>query len=493
MTTNITYKFIGDATSLNKATKTASSNLDKMGSKLKSSFSASSLLGPVAAAASFNAIADAVTQATKAYFEDAKSLGTLNGLIDNNTNATSSQKKALDATIQEMSLMSAVADDDLRNAMSKLVVATGDVTKAQDLLQLSLDVSAGTGKDLGSVSAALSKAYNGNYGALAKLVPGVEKGAGAFDDLKSSFSGAAATAGANNPFGQMNVVIDQLNEKLGEQFAPLIKDFMAWLSGPEGTAVIQDLSDTFEGLGLVLGDISDFLDSDMGKMVKQFGDLVAAATPLGQLGAFFQFRKDVEDSNGAVARIFGEYVTSVEDRKLSLQRSVNVIPEIEKDFNKKVAPIAQRIKDAAGKIRDAGEQFKKSINFSDYLDEKSGVFDTTKFINKFRGIVAAAKELPTKLKALRKAGASPEVLQQVIAMGPEQGLAVANGFLSNAGSAKEYSAGLNTLSMLGQKSAAQAGTSNTYQINVNKANMTAEEIITAIQKYERKTGKKVVF
>ena len=491
MTSNITFKFAGDVTPLRRATKQATGELEKFGGKMKSSFSPANLLGPVAAAASFTAIADAVSKATKAYFEDQKSLGTLNGLIDNNTNATSQQKMELDGVIQKMSAMSAVADDDLRNAMSKLVVATKDVSESQELLQLSLDVSAGTGKDLGAVSAALSKAYNGNYTALSKLVPGVQKGAGAFDDLRKSFSGAAATAGANNPFGQLAVVMDQLNEKLGEQFAPFIKDFMAWLNGPEGTAAVQDLADTFDGLGLVLDDISAFMDTDMGKVVKGFGDLVAAATPLGQLGSFFQLRKDMEDNQPG--KILAGMVGDLEARKASMQRVVDTIPEVEEEVDKKIAPLAERIKNAAGKIREAGEQFKKAINFGEFIDDKSGVFDSTKFMEKFRKLIDAAKALPGKLKALRKAGASPEVIQQIIAMGPEQGLAVAQGFLSNAGSAAEYSKGLNTLSSLGQQSAAQATTSNTYSINVNKANMTAEEIIAVIQKYERKTGKKVNF
>ena len=493
MTSNITFKFIGDTAPLKKATKSATGELEKLGGKMKSGFGVDKLLGPLAAAASFQAIADTVTNATKAYFEDQKSLATLNGLIDNNTNATGSQKKALDEAIQQMSLMSAVADDDLRSAMSKLVVATGDVTSAQDLLQLSLDVSAGTGKDLGSVSAALSKAYNGNYGALQKLVPGTQKGAGALDDLKRSFAGAAATAGANDPFKQMSIIFEELNEKLGEKFAPLIKDFMAWVQGPEGKAVIEELNYAIDGIGVAFEGVSEFLDSDGGKIAKQIAEIVGMTTPMVQFFNFFSTLGKQSEMDNYLTDKLVEYNAGIEDRKLSLKKTVEVIPEIEEEFDKKVKPIPQRIKDAAQKIRDAGEQFKKAISFGDFIDDKSGVFDSTKFMDKFRKLVDAAKQLPSKLKALRKAGASPEVLQQVIAMGPEQGLAVANGFLSNAGSVSEYSKGLNTLSMLGQKSAAQAQTSNTYEINVNKANMSAEDIIAVIQKYERKTGKKVVF
>jgi hypothetical protein len=50
-----------------------------------------------------------------------------------------------------------VLDDELRPAFQTLLTATGSLTKAQEGLQLALDVSAGTTKDLGSVSSALAK------------------------------------------------------------------------------------------------------------------------------------------------------------------------------------------------------------------------------------------------------------------------------------------------------------------------------------------------
>ena len=154
--------------------------------------------------------------------------------------------------------------------------------------------------------------------------------------------------------------------------------------------------------------------------------------------------------------------------------------------------IAQRIKDGAEKIKSAGKSFADALKIDDFFNKDTGIFDTTGLMEKMQKLVNAAKALPARLRALRKAGASPEVLQQIVAMGPEQGLAVAQGFLDNAGSVKEYSAGLRQLNVLGQQSMAGAGAKN-YTINVTKANMTAEEIITAIQKYERKTGVKVNF
>jgi hypothetical protein len=153
--------------------------------------------------------------------------------------------------------------------------------------------------------------------------------------------------------------------------------------------------------------------------------------------------------------------------------------------------IAKRIKDGAKNIADAGKKWASSLDITAGLNEDKTAFDASAFMEKMRAVVAAAKALPAKLRALRKAGASPEVLQQIVAMGPQEGLVAATGFLDNAGSVKEYSTSLQTLNKLGAQSQANAAGANTYAININKANMTAEEIIAAIQKYERKTGKKV--
>ena len=65
-----------------------------------------------------------------------------------------------------MSIQIGVADDQLRPAFANLARATGDVTKSQELLTLSTNISAATGKDLESVSIALSKAYGGNVAGL---------------------------------------------------------------------------------------------------------------------------------------------------------------------------------------------------------------------------------------------------------------------------------------------------------------------------------------
>jgi hypothetical protein len=94
-----------------------------------------------------------------------------------------------------------VLDDELRPAFQTLLTATGSITKSQEALELALSVSAGTGKDLGSVSLALAKGFSGQTTALSRLGAGLSKATLASGDmdailteLTSKFRGQALEA-----------------------------------------------------------------------------------------------------------------------------------------------------------------------------------------------------------------------------------------------------------------------------------------------------------
>lgn len=112
--------------------------------------------------------------------------------------------------IQRLQREFGIVDDLLRPAYQSLAIATRDTAESQRLLNLSLIISAATGKDLGSVTAALSKAYLGNNTALTRLGVGISKA-----DLKTksfyeittnladTFKGSA-TAAANTFQGSID-------------------------------------------------------------------------------------------------------------------------------------------------------------------------------------------------------------------------------------------------------------------------------------------------
>ena len=201
--------------------------------------------------------------AVKAFAEDDAAAQKLATTLGNVTGASDAQVASVEEFITKTSMAAAVADDQLRPALDSLVRGTGDVTKAQDLLSLALDISAGTGKDLGAVSDALSKAFNGNLGPLKKLDPAlaslVENGASAdevFAALGKTFSGQASTA-ANTTSGKMKnlgIQMGELKESIGAAVAPLVEKllpaflkFSSWAR--ENTGLIVTL-------GIVIGTLA---------------------------------------------------------------------------------------------------------------------------------------------------------------------------------------------------------------------------------------------
>lgn len=105
----------------------------------------------------------------KAAIEDEAAQLRLATSLKNVTGATEAQIKATEDYILKTTLATGVTDDELRPSLDRLVRSTGDVQKAQELQTLALDIAAGTGKSLQAVSEALSKTYDGNFGALKRL------------------------------------------------------------------------------------------------------------------------------------------------------------------------------------------------------------------------------------------------------------------------------------------------------------------------------------
>ena len=179
----------------------------------------------------------------------------------------------VESFIDGMARATGVADDELRPAMVTLVNATGDAAEAQRLMSLALDVSAGSGRDLSSVTMALSKAANGQTTALRRLGVPLSDAAIKSGDLRTVaaelndvFGGQAAKA-ANTYEGRikrLGVAFGELQESLGTGF----------LNGLEGseegtrslTSAIESLEPAMEGLGAMvatqvngLGDLVDIM------------------------------------------------------------------------------------------------------------------------------------------------------------------------------------------------------------------------------------------
>jgi hypothetical protein len=143
-----------------------------------------------------------------------------------------------------------VLDDELRPAFQSLLNATGSITKAQQGLELALNISAGTGKDLGAVSLALAKGFSGQTTALSRLGAGLDKATLASGDmdkitasLTAKFSGQALAA-TTTYTGQMNA-LTLATENAKEEIGKGLLDSIALLGGNNGINTATESMDRF--------------------------------------------------------------------------------------------------------------------------------------------------------------------------------------------------------------------------------------------------------
>jgi phage-related protein len=223
---------LADVDDLNKKLKAANGDVEKSASGLEK-------FGKVAGAAFLAAAAAAGAYAlkigvdgVKAALADEQSQVKLASALENATNATKAQIAATEDSIDKMARATGVADDNLRPALARLALSTGNVSKAQDLLSLALDISTQTGKPLEGVANALGKAYDGNSAALGRLGIGLtaaELKAMSFTEVQGKLSdlfGGAAAKNAETFQGRMDrlkVAFDEGVETIGYNLLPIIQ------------------------------------------------------------------------------------------------------------------------------------------------------------------------------------------------------------------------------------------------------------------------------
>jgi len=192
----------------------------------------------IPATAALAGLAAGLGSAAKAAMEDAAAQDQLAGVLKRSGMATDEQIAINEKLLSVMSRSAAVADDDLRPALATLVQSTGSLEYSQELLSAALDISASTGKDLTTVTDALSKAYNGNMKGLkgldASLIPLIADGQ-SFDDVMIALAGTtggAASDAANTAAGQMKnfgIQMAEAKESIGAALLPAVEKLLGIL------------------------------------------------------------------------------------------------------------------------------------------------------------------------------------------------------------------------------------------------------------------------
>jgi hypothetical protein len=237
------------------------SNLKRNGRKMAKS------IGAVTLAVGALAIALGV-DAVKAAAEDERSSRILEEQLRKTVGANDEMVASVEAYISKTQLRVGIQDDQLRPSFARLLRSTEDVDEAQKALNLALDISVATGKDLEPVTAALGKAYDGNDASLGRLGLGLDAAILKSGDtnlimetLTKTFGGFADKESKTFE-GQLRIVnirLDETKEAIGTKLLPVmgtllttVNDVAKGFSGedPEGLSNrARELAGNFEGNG----------------------------------------------------------------------------------------------------------------------------------------------------------------------------------------------------------------------------------------------------
>lgn len=289
------------------------------------------------AAAAIAGLAAGLGSATKAAMEDAAAQEQLAGVLRRTGMATEDEIKSVEDFITAQSRLTAVTDDQLRPALATLVNATGSAQYAQELLTISQDVAAATGKDLETVTQAMAKAANGQTAALYKLDPALRTtvGVGAeFEDVLRGLNihqGAAAEAAetAAGRMANLQIQFDEAKESIGAALLPVMQKLLDALLplaywAQENTKIILIFAGVIGGLaGAVLAVNAAMKLYQATLIIVQVAqaalNFVMAANPIGLVviaiaalvAAFVVAYKQSETFREIINKLFGAISTGV--------------------------------------------------------------------------------------------------------------------------------------------------------------------------------------
>ena len=463
------------------------------------------------AVAAMGALTVAAGYSIKAAVADSAAQAQLAKTLQNVVGATDAQVAATEKQISAMQMATGVADDQLRPAYASLVLGTKDLAQANEALQLAMDISAGTGTDLASVSDALAKAYGGNFKALRQLSPElyamIKDGADletVMATLAKTFGGSAAVAAntTEGKFRRLGVALGEVQESIGLALLPAVEAVLPYLIS-FGTWA-QDHVGTLLAVGTAIAAISTAL---IGFKAAQ---LIANAVTVVTTALNWSLAASAAAANtaltigvGAAAIAAGLVVaagafltfkaatkTTVETVKPFGPQLSEIIPKID-TVGKGLGGAGDAAKKMADRIKEASDALKKYLEaalddaktqladaqtaFNDFATEVSdsikdafsfadakdaGDETGAGFLQGLRDQVAGIVKYGADVKTLLGMGLSQQALQAVLDAGGESGAAIAAELIAGGSSAIKET---NDLVMAAENAAATIGTQAAQQ------------------------------
>jgi hypothetical protein len=326
---------LADVSDFNRGINTADDQTGKLESSLRINGKKMAKSIALVTIAIGGMVAALAIDAAKAAADDEVSQAKFRESLKDSAGVTDDFVDSLDGVIEKMQFMSGFSDGQLRDGLSRLTRSTEDVTEAQDLLELSMDISRGTGKDLDTVVGNLAKAYDGNEGALKRMGVPLDDAilkSGDFkditDELTRLFGGQASTY-ADTYQGKLDIVNQRLGE-LKESAGAVLLDPMKRL-----LEVVNDVAKGFAGETTESG-----LTGKVGMMQRELTtktggytlgeSLAVLATSFGNLFSALNDDKDADSTLNTIAGAMNNLADGINAVSDAYRESKSVFSDVKK-------------------------------------------------------------------------------------------------------------------------------------------------------------------
>jgi len=494
------------------------------------------------AVAALGALSVIAGKSVKAAIDDEAAQVQLAKALKNVTGATDAQIAAVEQQIRAMQMATGVADDELRPAFASILRGTNDITEANKGLALAMDVSAGTGKNLGEVSDALAKAYGGNYKALKQLSPELYqmiKDGASLDSvmaaLADTFGGSAAAAAgtAQGQFKRLNVALDEAKESIGKALLPAILTVLPYLTKfgnwaadhvgvlmAVGTAIAaistaligfkaaQVIANAVTivttalnwGLAASAAAANTALTLGVGAAAIAAGLVVAA-------GAFLTFKNATKSATtattnfGAVASgAFGPQLSDVQEKVKKTGGAVDTMAQkikkasdaLKTDMAAALKGAQDQLETAKGKFNDFASTVSDGLsNAFSFKDAKDAGDETGYgFLQGLRDQVRGIQTYSSNVSKLLTMGLSQDALQAVLDAGGESGAAIAQQLINGGVSAISETNRLVQASKDAATAIGQQAANQWYGVGVSNAQSYLQGVEAAFAAAQKRLGKK---
>lgn len=363
--------------------------VDGFGGKLEDFGKKAGLAFAAATAAAALYAGKLLVDGVKSALEDEAAQAKLAGTLKRVADASDATVAAVEKFITKTSIATGVTDDNLRPAFDRLVRSTGDVEKAQQALQVALDISAATGKDLNLVTQAIGRSLDGNSTSLGKVAGGFEaadlKGK-SFSDLLPILAerfGGAATAQAETFQGKLdrlNIAFNEAKETVGSYVIDALTPLVS-LTVDNVIPAFEKYSDVIgKNLQPIISNIADFIKNVFIPNFKDFYNFInEKIVPLIRDYAVAVFR--------ALGNAFESIRTAIDNNKEKFQELYEALKPIIEWMAKTVVPILKTGVSVA--IQAIGSGLSVAINAFGALASA-----ITKVLDGIKGIINLVKSNP---------------------------------------------------------------------------------------------------